>query len=225
MIHPELDFDVSTVLSILPITIHETKPGLIPGDFILPAVEAGDIYLLPVGRCNYPVYLDESRPSLLVPSPSDEVARSIVNDYKQASLLYAVDESEPGLAWVREGFSNSNEDKAKFREKHVAILERTEKLQANWFEALVKTADDSWSEDHLHNHISDLSRIAAIRLGLSEKEWLVREQVEKAQSRCRFCFTMIHQLAVICPSCHADLTSFTYRNMVTGGQSHEPSAV
>ena len=219
------DFDVSTVVSILPITITESKPGLIPGIFTFPAVEEGDFFLLPIIRCHHPVYLDESRPSLLVPDPSDEVAKSIVDDYKQASLLFESDIMEPGLGWVTGRYENSIEDKDRFKEDHIDTLRQIHKLQAHWFEALVKMADDSWSENHQHNHISDLSRIAAVRLGLKEKDWLVREQVEKAQSKCRFCFTIIHPEAVICSSCHADLKSDTYRNVLLGEPNVKPTAV
>ena len=212
---PAVGFDVCTVLSILPIVVHSQKPGLIPGDFLLPPVEDGDIYLLPVSRCHHPVYLDENRPSLLVPDPSDEVARSITLDYKESSLFYEEGVSEPGLSWVYGEYTN--DDKNTFLEEHKALLSEVKLYQSNWFEALVKAADDIWAEHHRHNHVSDLSRIAAARLGFKDREWLVKEQVNKQLSRCQFCFTMVHEQATVCPSCHADLTMDTYRNVVTGG--------
>ena len=219
------EFDVSTVVSILPIAITETKPGLIPGMFSFPAVEENDFFLLPITRCHHPVYLDESRPSLLVPDPSDEVANSIVEDYKQSSLLFESGVTEPGLAWVHNGYENIEIDKERFKIDHKDVLISIYSLQINWFEALVKIADDSWSEEHQHNHISDLSRLAAVRLGLKEKEWLVREQVEKAQSKCSFCFTIVHPEAIVCSSCHADLKSNVYRNVLLGGSSEQTSEV
>ena len=220
MIDSKSMIDISTVVSILPIDITETKPGLIPGEFKFHAVEPGDIFLLPIPRCHHPVYLDDSRPSLLVPDPSDEVAASIANDYKQASLLYTQGKSEPGLDWVVGGFTNSVLDKEEFKDKHSHILKRMEKLQTNWFEAMVKDADDVWAQERRHIFISDLSRLAAVRLGLNEKEWLIREQIEQAQTRCKFCYEIIHQKARICSSCHADLTMDTYRNVVTHGEKH-----
>src|SRR5215831_12218667 len=102
--------DVSTVVSIFPANIEEVKPGLIPGYFKIPAVEKeGDFNLLTVERCVHAVYLDEARPRLIVPDPSDIVARSIVQDFKTSIHGYVTGIAEPGLSWVY-GEYGSGED-------------------------------------------------------------------------------------------------------------------
>src|SRR5580765_8304096 len=104
--NPDRD-DVSTVVSILPVQIDESKPGLLPGQYIIPGVKdpMEDVEVLHVFRAKFPVYLDENRPALIVPAPSDTVANSICVDYKVSMPGFEVGISEPGLFWARGMFS------------------------------------------------------------------------------------------------------------------------
>lgn len=196
--------DVSTVVSILPLDICERKPGLIPGEFRLPAVKrAGDLELLVVERCIHAVYLDEARPRLIVPDPSDSVAASIVNDFKGAmhGHGYVPDLAEPGIDWVPGEYPNTPEGKQLFVSVNNALLKDMTEKQNRWFEALVNFADDDWMRYHRHSFITKIQRHAALSLGLTSKEWLTEQAVQEAASKCRWCFTMIHPEAVVCGSC------------------------
>jgi len=75
-----LDFtDVSTVISLMPVPLIEHKPGLVPAEYILKAVRnpMKEIEVLNVFRARFPVYVDEHRPAIVVPEPSDRVAAAI----------------------------------------------------------------------------------------------------------------------------------------------------
>src|SRR5215471_9233096 len=95
--------DVSTVVSLLPVPFDESKPGLFPAQYIIPPVENPfeDFEVLHVYRARFPVYLDENRPALIVPAPSDTVADSLVRDYKGSIAENTPGIAEPGLFWAR----------------------------------------------------------------------------------------------------------------------------
>lgn len=214
--------DVSTVVSIIPIRIKEEKPGLVPGVFKLPAVEPGDFFLLPVERCMHPVYLDEARPILVVPDPSDGVAESIVNDYKSSMFGFIPGVAEPGISWVSGEFPNIPEGKQMFRGMHRALLQDLEEKQNKWFEALVEAANDDWGRFHQHRFITELQKKAAIALGLTNVEWLLQQQVEESMSRCKICFQMVDPRAIVCHHCHGVLDAERYRIEYVSPDSLKP---
>jgi hypothetical protein len=204
--------DVSTVVSILPYEVKETKPGLIPPEFKMPPVKNGDFELLIVERCHHAVYLDETRPRLVVPDPSDVVAESIVMDHKKAIALgYIPGESEPGLDWVSGAFSNNAEGKALFKAQHSATLTQMERLQMRWFKELVRVADDDFAKYRLHKFITGLQRTAAAVLGITNREWLIETEIEEALSKCKYCFSAVHPEAIICHACHGILDDARYQ--------------
>ena len=202
--------DVATVVSILPYAIEEKKPGLTPGVFAMKAAKPNDFELLVVERCQHPVYLDEARPRLIVPDPADTVATSIVNDHKIAIPGYVAGQSEPGLAWVPGEFQNNDEGKKLFAGMHSAVLRNLNVLQTAWFVTLVRIADDDWARYHSHKMITKVQRIAAMSLGLTQKDWMLEQEISAALTKCKFCFTNVDPQAIICPQCHGVLDKTRY---------------
>lgn len=202
--------DVSTVVSILPFAVNEKKPGLQPGIFQMPAVKDGAFELLIVERCNHPVYLDEARPRLNVPDPSDIVAQSIVSDLKVSLPGYNSGIAEPGIGWVPGEFTMDEKGQALFKATHSALLKDMQKLQRVWFESLVRTADDDWSRYHRHTFITSVQRHAAMVLGLKNKDWMLEQEIVAAMSKCKFCFSQVDPQAIICPTCHGVLNQVEY---------------
>lgn len=203
--------DVSTVISIVPIAICEKKPGLQPSEFRIPAVEKeGEMQLLVVERCIHAVYLDEARPRLVVPDPSDMVAESIVNDYKQSMHGYVEGVAEPGIAWVYGEFSNDDNGKRQLAAQHRAVIEEMVEKQMRWFATLVEFADDDWGRYRRHIFITPQQRIAAQRLGL-ERDWLLQQEINEAMNRCPFCFQMVDPRAIICSQCKGILDKDRYK--------------
>lgn len=207
--------DVSTVVSILPYQLEERKPGLIPGVFRFPKVEKGDFFLLSVERCVHPVYLDEARPRLIVPDPSDMVAMSIVNDHKASVHGYVPDVAEPGIAWVYGEWGNTEEGKKRFKAEQAALLTDMVRKQEAWFNTVIQLADDDWSRYHRHSFITPIQKHAALYFGLA-KDWLIEQDIKEAMSRCKFCFQMIDPRATICAHCHGDQSKDQYQNVMTG---------
>jgi hypothetical protein len=203
--------DTSTVVSILPVPLSEVKPGLIPATYQIGAVRdpSKEVQILVVARARFPVYIDETRPALIVPEPSDRVAESICRDFKVSMAHVEAGVSEPGLFWLKD------------RREADAILSGTDKegreelvkyrvLQTEWFKRLVSEADDYWSHARSRRMISDLQRKACKILNL-EREWNLDSEVERQLSACKFCFALVHPSAIVCPSCRGILNMERYK--------------
>src|SRR5207237_6131695 len=93
-----------TVVSLVPFPIAEEKPGLIPGYFKIPASNGKVPECLTVYDARHNVYIDETRGSLGVRDAADEVARSIVEDFR-SSQLGVSDGIHPGLFWTVGAYS------------------------------------------------------------------------------------------------------------------------
>jgi hypothetical protein len=215
--------DLSTVISILPIPLDETKPGLIPANYKLAAVRdpASEIQTLLVARARFPVYIDENRPAIIVPEPSDRVAEAICRDYKVAMSHVEWNVAEPGLFWLKDDRKPadilSGADKDGLKE-----LERYRKMQIAWFKRLVEEADDYWGKIRSRRAISDLQRKAADFLNL-KREWNIDSEVTESMSVCRYCFAQIHPNAIVCPSCRGVLDPARYKKDFTVAETVRPA--
>lgn len=203
--------DISTVVSILPYPLWEKKPGLVPGDFRIPYTPNGDFTLFNVERCQHSVYLDENRPRLVVPDPSDLVARSIVEDHKVAMICYEHGAAEPGLGWVWGEYLNDLNGKRAFAATHSDLLKSLVELQTEWYKRLLLMADDDWARYRQHKFITNLQRTAATVLGQTDREWMLQHKIDEALSKCKFCFAQVHPQACICPSCHGIIDEARYK--------------
>src|SRR5215470_13830953 len=151
--------DVSTVISILPLQLKESKP-LIPAAYTIPPCKdmENSCETLMVMRGKFSVYIDETRPAIIIPEPSDNIAESICRDFKVSISHYEPGESEPGLGWVRGGYSR---EEALSTPETKDLLSKMRVRQVEWFKRLVSAGDDDWSRYHMRRMISDLQRIAA----------------------------------------------------------------
>lgn len=159
----------ATVVSVFPLEIVEQKPGLNPIEFIVPAAADKDFSILYVGICNNAVYIDADRGVMQVPEMGSVVAAAIVRDFCNAQLEFRSGVAEPGMFWVPNKPTKA-EIATQFADKILAARQR----QNKWFEMLVRLADTSWNKRKNHSEISELQRMAALKLGLSGKrEWLI----------------------------------------------------
>src|SRR5262245_27697157 len=104
---PATQEDISTVISIMPIRLNEDKP-LRPSHYEIPPcsdVENGCETLM-VMRRDFRVYIDDNRPALIIPEPSDVIAGAICRDFKVSATHFQPGIAEPGLFWVRGGYRN-----------------------------------------------------------------------------------------------------------------------
>ena len=206
---PELmgDSFPSTLVSIVPFGIEEVKPGLTPSRFIIPASEDGEPKTLKINGCLHFVYIDEDRGSMPVRTPSNELASSIVRDYLGSQLEARLEaECYPGLAWIPGDVSV-----VEVKLKHKDVLDLLRRCQGNWFEALVRLADDDWEKNRQHMTISDTQRFAARALG-QERPWIINIPVSEGDiPRCPACMSQVNTKAIICAVCKMVLNVEEYK--------------
>src|SRR6266568_620758 len=177
----------ATVVTLLPKSLLEEKPHLLPGVYNIPAATWGDIEVLHVDEgCQYipnPL-IDEGQPGASIKQivPPPEIARSLVDDYKSAHIALG-ENAAPGLFWVQGKLTK--EEVKKF---HAREVERARVQQTNWFRNLIAMADADWMKNHNMLAVSDLQRLAAKCLGV-KKDWVEFAMQETIQ--CPFCTTGI----------------------------------
>jgi len=203
--------DSCTVISLVPFPINESKPGLYPGHFKIPPAKNNDFEALIVGRSVHYVYLDEDRGSVQVPTPSDEVARSICEDYITDIFGVQKGVAEPGIFFIDGAYvqKDGEPDKKTIAQIAKDKIEQARARQRQWFVHLVEIADDEWSKYHTHKSISDLQRFAAKILGL-EREWNVDAKVEST-GFCPACKMTVQVGAMICGNCRTVIDKEAYQ--------------
>lgn len=195
-----------TVVSIVPFELKESKPGLIPGNFIVPASDGKNPVCLIVKEARHNVYLDDSRGSLPIRDASDEVARSIVDDFID-SQLGRTETAYPGIFWVPGEHTPES-----IKKEHSIRLAQAAMAQKEWFNNICKIADDDWSRYRRHNVISDFQRKAGEFLGLrrEEHEWM-SPALTMSSERCPSCQTLVTPGTVICQVCKFVLDKNKYK--------------
>lgn len=210
----------STLVSLVPFSISEFKPGLIPGQFDIPASVNGEPQCLVIGESIYYVWIDPERGNLRITDPSYKVAKSICDDYNSAQIEASL-EAYPALFWVL-GVYTAEEIKKKFPEK----IEEARAKQWNWFVQLVKLADDDWEKTRQHYSISDMQRYAAKAIDPSnsrQRPWLLVNPndipgAEKIPTTlCPACASDIATTAIICRYCQFVLDEEKYSKMKFAG--------
>lgn len=188
--------DISTVISILPFSPPvETKPGLVPGHFRIPAGTLEKPGVLIVPTCYYGIYQLDWK-SIRVPEPSTIVANSIVRDYIAALPCISYGDNEepvalPGLCW-KEGQFNERAVAHEFAEDLMQLAG----YQRQWFKNLVDMADDDFAKFPMKRAISKLQKDAARALSLN-RPWLS----EIVMKNCPGCAQPVAEAAAICPHC------------------------
>lgn len=186
----------ATIASFVPWDIIETKPGMIPGEFKIPASDGKTPSILVIDDATTNIYMGADQGTFPVPVPVDKLAESIINDSVKA-VMEVDSDAKPGMFWV-EGEKTVKEILEKYADQCTAAKLR----QAKWFMKLIKLADDTWNRFHQHRMISDMQRTAAHQLGLSSKEWAITPE-PISLIKCPACTTMIESTALVCKNCRA----------------------
>lgn len=197
----------STVVSILPFEIRESKPNLYPGMFTIPAGSFHKPGLLKVTNSRFYIPMAFGAPSMAAHSPAYEVAHSIVNDYVGALLGVTVD-CRPGIFAVNRDFR----DEIQARDYLSDMLPEAKKAQDAWFFTLVNLADQDFNKHHQAQSVSDLQKIAARELNIRDKPWLL-DITQLQLSTCPACFTPVNAQASICSSCRYVINPEKYKTM------------
>jgi hypothetical protein len=192
---PVNPLDKSTVFSIYPRAVHETKPTIQPGVFhIEPGTYESPSRLL-VTTSSWWKELDPDQPLLEIPVSSIQVADSIVKDYANGLFQCDMGDRMPGLFFIPNDVSVET-----LKKDHLNILDNARMKQRNWFEALVKAGDVLWVRSHGNPlSISEDMRLAANELGL-EKPWQVDEHTMKLE-KCPACGQLRDSNYPVCQHC------------------------
>jgi len=190
--------DKSTVFSILPKLIVETKHTISPGTFTLDPGTYAKPSALVVGSSVWWRELDPEQPLLEIPVSSIQVADSIVKDYCNGILGCDMSGAMPGLFFIPGELTVE-----KLIKDHKPTLDAARDRQINWFKQLVKLADSLWARTNGNPlAIADDMRLAARELGLDSKEWLGTFQAVEI-IRCVACGQMRNPQFPVCPNCKA----------------------
>jgi hypothetical protein len=203
--------DIATVISILPISINEDKP-LIPSNYQIKAVRDTDneVETLVIKRGSFRVYIDESRPALIIPEPADVIAAGICRDFKVSASNVEPGIAEPGLFWSRGAFTREEVLASKDLQGE---LYNTRAKQTKWFKNMIAMADDDWNRYHQRRMISDLQRLACKCLHI-ERPWDIDLEIGKAVKMlsCKFCRAEVHPEAIICMHCRGVLDMAKFKS-------------
>jgi hypothetical protein len=188
--------DKSTVVSIYPRPIYETKPTLQPGNFAIEAGSYENPAILVVGSSSWWKELDDEQPLLEIPVSSVQIAKSVVVDYCNGLLGSNANDCMPGFFYIPGEWTV---EKIK-RDKKVE-LDRAAAAQKRWYEVLVKIADVSWARTNGNPlAVGDDMRLAARELNLNEKDW-IKDFHEVLRVRCKACGNLNADTVVVCPNC------------------------
>ncbi len=182
-----------TVISLLPWSILEHKPGIIPEDYLVPMAGNGKPGVLHVkdGRSNLYVRDGKTYP---ITHPAEEIGTAIAEDYCRSQLQADAD-GRPALIWVF-GHYSPEEVLVKFKNELLTAKNK----QNVWFLKLIRLADDDWEKTHQHRMITDIQRHAAKSMGLLTKPWM--QNIEPQEFvRCPACSTLVDVTAAICQNC------------------------
>jgi uncharacterized secreted protein with C-terminal beta-propeller domain len=173
---------------------------------------------LVVRRGQFSVYIDETRPNIIVPETSESIARSICQDFKTGVPHYLPEESEPGLTWT------AGEYTADDIYNYSEIMEKVDKarrLQNNWFRKLVSEADDDWNKFRQKRVISEMQRIACLSLKL-DREWNIIQEIDAVirYTQCKFCRAEVHPDAIICMHCRGILNMDRFKKEFVAAPSN-----
>lgn len=200
----------ATIVSFYPQDIDEFVPFLHPPRYHVDASDGKNPQVLVIEDAHY--YLEnrtgDDRPPIRVPVPADQLAASLVYDFKN-SMIEREEGCEPAVFCVPGEFTPDGIVKS-FKDQITKELAK----QKNWFQRLVRKGDDDWQKFRQHKMISDLHRLAASQLGLGDREWAT---IVKDITTCPACGVTVATNQVVCQNCRCILNSEAYKKLQFAG--------
>ena len=189
--------DKSTVISIFPKEINETKPTIVPGIFQIPPGTYEKPAIIVVGSSSWWKELDLEQPLLEIPISSIQIADSIVNDYCNGLIGCNMGSHMPGLFFIP-----GEVTLIKLLKEHQNLLDKARERQNNWYMSLVKQADSLWARTNGNPlAIDDIMRLAARELRI-DRAWIKDFQTAQMIA-CVACGNMRNSQYPVCPHCKA----------------------
>ncbi len=206
---PVNPLDKSTIVSILPKEIIETKPTIQPGRFVIPPGSVDHPAILVVGPSSWWREIDEDQPLLEIPSSSIQIADSVVKDYCNGILACNMADTMPGLFYVPGAKQDAKgeplipETLEWIRKEYKTELDNAVARQKKWYALLIKMADGLWARSNGNPlAVSDDMRLAAKEMNIQTKDWMKDFQMVD-MVRCFACGALKNPLYPVCAACRA----------------------
>jgi len=192
-----------TIVSTVPISIKEIKPGLLPQTYKLEKAKKDSFTLLVIGDAFElsPIpHSEKMRDFRRTPITAEMVADSVINDYIASATGTTGMPNEdgtlpvPGLFWIPGAV-----DAAEILAKHKDKLETAKRSTVAWMKNLVLIADNEWAKNRQSKFITKLQRTACNYLNV-EREWNV-DDFELKSNLCESCKSPVSKDAMICSNC------------------------
>lgn len=197
--------DEATIVSIYPLSIRMERPHVTPNVFAMDPGSFQNPEVQVIGPSVAYFYGGEDLGWRPVEQHAAKMAASYVQDFALGCIATTIGEVEPGLFWLRGGFTLDQ-----IKRDYKSELNTANERQKTWFIRLVKLADDMWNQTKSYRAITGLQREAAGVLGM-KPEWLVEERVKS--SVCPACLTPVKQGAIVCSTCRTVLDSVKMKSL------------
>jgi hypothetical protein len=189
--------DRSTIISVYPREIDETKVTLSPSRWIIPAGSPDKPSLTIIGPSSWWREIDEEQPLLEIPVSSILIAESIVRDWMNGLVGCDMSNAMPGIFYVPGEFTLPE-----VASKYGKAIQNAIVRQKNWYDVLLKLGDALWARSRGNPMvITDDMRLAARETGAT-KDWMQSFQAQ-GMVRCKACGTLKNPDYPVCPNCHA----------------------
>lgn len=197
---PVNPLDKSTIVSIFPKEIKETKHTLMPGYWEIAPGSYEHPALLVVGPSSWWKDVGDDQPLIEIPVSSVQIADSIVKDYCNGYLGCDMIENIPGLFFIPGAWNLQQ-----VRKDYAPLLEKARVRQLSFYRNLVKMADAFWARSNGNPlSISDDMRLAARELQIQGRDWMADFQhMQESLGRCVACGQMRNMEFPVCPHCKA----------------------
>lgn len=195
----------ATLVSFVPLDIEEEKIGIFPSNYNLRASDGSTPELLVVQDAKYYIETWQGEDKTLFPVPQNAVdlANAICLDYRN-SMIGVEEHACPAFFAVAEEV-----DVDKLMKKFKATVDNALLKQKNWFDGVIRRADDVWEKYHQHRMISDLDRIVASVLRL-DRPWM---GTIKQLSTCPACFNSVDPKQALCGNCRCIINKAAYDSL------------
>ena len=207
---PKNPADKSTLVSIIPKVIKETKHTIFPSTYVIPKAPLDGFALLTVGSASwFMMNQNEKLPPIEVQVNSWQLAESICLDYNSGVLECNMYDQMPGLfcipgEWDEESILRFV-DKRSGRKFDQMLVDARHK-QKNWLMALVAQSDGDWAQSGGNPRvISDDARMAAGILKL-DKPWMKDYQAFE-MSNCPYCGELVNPKFPVCKHCNRTINA------------------
>lgn len=202
---PVNPLDRSTIVSIYPKDIYETKETVFPNTWLIKGAGNSDFELTVIGPSSWWKELSPDEPPLEIPVSSISMANSIINDWANGLDCCNMGDRKPGLFFVpgkHDKKSVMTYTDPETGKSFATMLSEAKVKQEAWYAELIKRADILWVRTSGNPlSVSELAKMAALKLGMRDKPWLKDNITISDMSPCPACGQMINKSFPVCANC------------------------